>query len=91
MKRIIPEGSIEIQKGLWLYQYNKTISGTEYTFRQLYSSEDYCFYSSEVSEEERIYWQFMSLGIDMNDLTYDELNNIFISIHIEEDKKIQIA
>lgn len=44
--REIPEGSVEIQTGLWLYSYNRTIGGTEYTFRYLYSSEGYCFYDN---------------------------------------------
>ena len=42
--REIPEGSVEIQTGLWLYTYSRVIGGTEYTFRQLYSSEGYYFY-----------------------------------------------
>lgn len=42
--REIPEGSVEIQTGLWLYSYDRVIGGNTYTFRQLYSSEGYCFY-----------------------------------------------
>lgn len=71
MAREIPSGAVEIQTGLWLYSYNKTIGGTEYTFRDLYSSEGYCFYDNTWAEEERIYWQYMSLGLltDVNDFT----------------------
>lgn len=71
MAREIPSGAVEIQTGLWLYTYNKTISGTEYTFRELYSSEGYCFYDNTWAEEERIYWQYMSLGLltDVNNYT----------------------
>ena len=43
--REIPQGSVEIQTGLWLYTYTKVISGVERTYRQLYSSEGYCFYN----------------------------------------------
>lgn len=59
----IPEGSIEIQKGLWLYSYKKTISGKEYTFRQLFAEEGYCFYDNTLAEEERIYYRWVSLGM----------------------------
>lgn len=71
MAREIPSGAVEIQTGLWLYTYNKTIGGTEYTFRELYSSEGYCFYDNTWDEEERIYWQYMSLGLltDVNNYT----------------------
>lgn len=56
MTRKIPDNAIEIQIGLWLYSYNKIISGTEFTFRELCSSEGYCFYNNTWPEEERIYW-----------------------------------
>ena len=68
--KTIPEGSIEIQKGLWLYSYKKTISGTEYTFNQLFSSEGYCFYNKTMPEEQRGYYQWMSLGFDNNTSMY---------------------
>lgn len=42
--REIPEGSVEIQTGLWLYSYERVIGGNTYLFRQLFSSEGYCFY-----------------------------------------------
>ena len=71
MAREIPSTAVEIQTGLWLYSYNKTIGGTEYTFRELYSSESYCFYDNTVAEDERIYYQWMSLGLlsDVNNFT----------------------
>ena len=84
MAREIPSGSVEIQTGLWLYTYNKTISGTEYTFRQLFSSENYCFYENSVPEENRIYYQWMSLSIDYSSMSYDEINADFTSIPISE-------
>lgn len=46
--REIPEGSVEIQTGLWLYSYERVIGGTTYIFRKLYSSEGYCFYDKSV-------------------------------------------
>lgn len=71
MSRKIPDNAIEIQIGLWLYSYNKIISGTEFTFRELCSSEGYCFYNNTWPEEERIYWQCAHLGLitDVNDYT----------------------
>lgn len=82
MAREIPSGAVEIQTGLWLYTYTKTITGLgEITFRELYSSEGCCFYDNTDSEEERIYYQYMSL----ND--YMDVNN-FTSIPIEEGMEI---
>lgn len=63
MAREIPNGAVEIQTGLWLYTYTKTIAGLgERTYRELYSSEGYCFYNNTWAEEERIYVQYASLG-----------------------------
>lgn len=52
--RDIPEGSIEIQIGLWLYTSTFNVGSVTYTKRQLYSSEGYCFYdsSAEVYRED---------------------------------------
>lgn len=71
MWKDIPGGSVEIQTGLWLYSYNKTIGGVEYTFKDLYAGEGYCFYDNTVAEEERAYMVWLSLGIytDVNDYT----------------------
>lgn len=89
--REIPEGSVEIQVGLYLYEYTKTISGTEYTFKQLYSSEGYCFYEINQPENydedgnlkppsERIYAQYMSCGISA---TLEWINANIVSVPIE--------
>lgn len=67
--REIPKGSIEIQKGLWLYSYNKTIGGETYTFRQLFASEGYVFYNNTIEVLEgqaRLYYVFASLGLTTN-------------------------
>lgn len=72
--REIPAGSTEIQTGLWLYEYTTTIGGTEYTFREIFSAEGYCFYQLSQPEnydednnlkpaEERIYATWMSCAI----------------------------
>lgn len=77
MAREIPNGAVEIQTGLWLYSYNTTIGGTEYTFKELYSSKVYCFYNNTWAEEERIYVQYAHLGL------LDSENN-YTSIPISE-------
>ena len=72
MAREIPDGAVEIQTGLWLYTYTKTITGLgERTYRELYSSDGYCFYNHTWAEDERIYWQYASLGslTNVNDYT----------------------
>ena len=99
MIREIPEGSIEIQTGLWLYEYQKTIGGTLYTFRQLFSSENYCFYDvetvyydnegNEIAPEnilpsQRLYYQWISLSILQSAWTYEQLNEKYISVPVQE-------
>lgn len=78
MARLIPNGSKEIQTGLWLYSYNKTIGGNRYTFNELYSSEGYCFYDNTWEEDARIYWQYMSIETGIPD------TSIYTSIPISE-------
>lgn len=77
MVREIPEGAVQIQEGLYLYSYTRTINGTVYTFRQLFSTEGYCFYDNTLPEEERIYMQWASLGMA------DSENN-YTSVPIED-------
>lgn len=48
--REIPAGSVEIQTGLWLYTYTKTIAGIQRTFGEIYASEGYCFYDTRQPE-----------------------------------------
>lgn len=86
--RDIPEGSIEIQTGLWLYSYDIVVSGVTHTMRKLYASEGYCFYDTALDtyDEEgnlnpRTYYQFMSLGINKDIIT-------IVSIPCTEDHEI---
>ncbi len=90
--REIPEGSIEIQTGLFLYAYDKTIGGVDYTFRQLFSSEGYCFWNVNQAENydengnlkpenERVYAQWASLSI--NYTTTEQINADFISVPVQ--------
>lgn len=94
----IPEGAVEIQTGLYLHEHTRTIGSTEYTFRELYSSEGYCFYdladeyydeegnlipNDEVQPSQRVYYQWMSLAIDFSSWTYEQLNSQFISVPVD--------
>lgn len=89
--REIPEGSTEIQEGLYLYEYTKTIGPTEYTFKELYSAEGYCFYQLSQPENydedgnlkpanERIYAQYMHCAISA---TLESINADVVSVPIE--------
>ena len=106
MPRIIPEGSVEIQTGLYLYRYTKTIGGTEYTFSELYSAEGYCFYdvddeiydeegnlvpADQVQPNQRVYAQYAGLAIIMSTWTYEQLNAKFISVPVDPSYEIVSA
>ena len=97
--RQMPKGSVEIQKGLWLYTTEKVLSGKTYTLKYLYSSNGYCFYDNEeeIYEEEskdevktvqRTYHQYMSLGVNASQLTTTQINTRFISAVVETDYEI---
>ena len=89
MAREIPEGSVEIQTGLYLYTQDLTIGGVAYTFRELYSSDGYCFYENHLAEEERIYMQWCSVSQLLN--TVEKINAWFTSVPIEEGMEIVSA
>lgn len=89
--REIPEGSVLIQEGLYLYSYTRIIGGREFTFRYLYSAEGYCFYNLGIPENfddegnlkpanERLYATYSSCTYT----TLEEINTIFISVPYEE-------
>lgn len=95
----IPSGSIEIQKGLFLYEYYKTLDNRTYTLRDLYSADGYCFYDLEQPENydedgnlkpenERVYTQFTMLAISQSVLTYEQINERYISVPINENYNI---
>lgn len=77
----IPDGSVEIQKGLWLYSYKKTISGTEYTFNQLFSAEGYVFYDKTLplrEDGQPQYYKWMSIGMGIPE------TSIYVSVPYED-------
>lgn len=97
--KAIPEGSIEIQTGLWLYEYQRIIIGNNVTLRNLYSDENYCFYDladeyydedgnlipeNEIRPNQRKYYQFMGLSSNMSSWTYEQLNAEFISVPVQD-------
>ena len=99
MIREIPEGSVEIQTGLWLYEQQRVVAGTTYTTRKLYSAEGYCFYDIERPEnydeegnlkpaEERMYAQYAALAVSMSSWTYDQLNARYISVPVQDGYEI---
>lgn len=90
--REIPEGSVEVQTGLWLYTYTKTIGSNTYTFGEVYASEGYCFYNLTVGEnfdeegnlvpaEDRVYAVYSTAGLNA---TADSVNAIFVSVPYQE-------
>ena len=99
----IPEGSVEIQTGLWLYTTEKTLAGTTLTLKYLYSSEGYCFYDltdtyydeegnqipeSEVQPSQRIYYQYMALGRNVSQWTIEQINARFVSVLVDDSFEI---
>lgn len=99
MAREIPEGSVEIQTGLYLYEFERVIAGTTYLRRELYSAENYCFWNTKQAENydedgnlkpasERVYLQYASLGISQSKWTYEQINEQYISVPIEDGYEI---
>ena len=100
---VIQEGWVEIQTGLYLEEQTRTISGRVYTFRYLHSADGYCFYDTadeiydadgnlipdeDVLPEQRMYYQWMALAIQMSAWTYEQLNAKFISVPVDDGYEI---
>ena len=95
MIKPIPEGSIEVQTGLWAYWYTFTVSGTTYGRYEIYSSEGYCFWSALQPEnydaegnlvplDQRIFAQYAATTCQ----TIEEVNSTFFSVPIQEGYEI---
>lgn len=94
--REIPEGSIEIQTGLYAHLYTYTVGGNVRTRYNIYSAEGYCFYSLQIPEnfdeegnlrpaEERMYATFMACS---HILTLEDINAMLVSVPAEEGYEI---
>lgn len=95
--REIPEGSVEIQTGLWAHQTFPVVNGVQYSRYTLYSAEGYCFYDlvdeyyddegnlmseDDILPSQRMYYQYMILAAVYDSI--DALNAQFISVPIQE-------
>lgn len=89
--REIPEGSIEVQPGLWANLYSFTVGGVTYSKYLVYSSEGYVFWEVAQPEnydeegnllplEQRVFATFISSVCT----TIEEVNAAFISVPYQE-------
>ncbi len=92
----IPEGSVEVQTGLWAYLRTYTVSGQPRSRYVLYSAEGYCFYVPEecfdeegnpLPENERMYYQFMSTPLT----TIEQVNAYVVSVPVQPGYEIASA
>lgn len=94
MIRPIPEGSVEIQVGLWAYLHTFTVGGVAHSYYKLYSAEGYCFYDLDQPENydednnlvpptERVYAQFCTCVYP-----FEEINQHYVSVPVEEGYEI---
>lgn len=95
MYREIPEGSVEIQTGLWAWLRTYTFKGQERKRYNIYSSEGYCFYNVQQPENydeesnlkplsDRVYATFCFTTC----MTIDALNENFVSVPYEKGYEI---
>lgn len=89
----IPEGSIEVQTGLWAWLRTYTFNGQIRQRYNLYSSEGYCFYLPEnnldeegnlLPENQRMYYQYMISVYT----TIDEINAEVVSVPVQDGYEI---
>lgn len=76
---------IELQTGLYLEERTINFGGTEKIIRTLHSSEGYHFYvvDEELNEDEsRNYYKEMQLAIQQSSLTFEQLNDMYVSVPI---------
>lgn len=94
----IPEGSVEVQVGLWAYLSSFTAGGVTYAYYDLYSAEGYCFYDltdfqnydedgNLKPENERLYAQYCTTLYT----TIDEINANIVSVPVQDGYEIVSA
>lgn len=92
MEHTIPEGSVEIQTGLWAYLRTFTYAGVSHSVYDIYSSDGYCFWDVNQAENyyedgtlrpptERMYYR---VTYGCFESTIEGLNATYISVPIEE-------
>lgn len=91
--RTIPEGSIEIQTGLWAYLHTYTVNDVTASYYEIFSAEGYCFWEVNQPENydedgnlkpesERVYAQYAALAQCID--TIEKINAEFISVPVQE-------
>lgn len=96
--RPIPEGSVEIQTGLWAAENHYTFNGQPRIRYDLYSSEGYCFWEVQQPEnydeegnllplEQRVFAQYARTAYT----SIDALNEAFISVPVQDGYEIVSA
>lgn len=96
--RTIPEGSVEIQTGLWAYRVEYTFAGKPRVRHELYSAEGYCFYNLQQPEnydeegkllphDQLVYATYASTSYS----TIEDLNTNFISVPYQEGYEVVSA
>ena len=94
----IPEGSVEVQTGLWASEHHYTVGGVYKMRYNIYSSEGYCFwevnqpenYDREGNlkpEDQRVYATFCSTVCRK----IDAINENFISVPYQEGYEVVSA
>ena len=87
----IPEGSVEIQTGLWAQEHHFTFAREERISHYLYSSEGYCFWEVDQPEnydeegnllplEQRVFATYAITPYE----TINELNEAYVSVPYQE-------
>lgn len=96
--RTTPEGSVEVQTGLWAHFNFFEFGGNTYCTCELYSAEGYCFYDLTIPEnwvdgevggellppEQRMYAQYMSTPYR----TVEEINADIVSVPVQDGYEI---
>ena len=93
--RPIPEGSVEIQTGLWAHEHHYTFNGQPRMRYWLYSAEGYCFWEVQQPEnydeegnllplEQRVFAQYAATTYT----TIEQLNEAYVSVPVQDGYEI---
>lgn len=94
--REIPEGSVEVQTGLWAKEFTVSAGSITRTGHKLYSSEGYCFYlpannldeeGNLLPEDQRLYYTYMSAAYS----TIEQINANVVSVPVQDGYEIASA